>query len=80
MQAFNSTTYELRIYASEGAQAVFQCTAADGYTDTFMIAFTEAVKGLTWPTGQTPTITLSKTAREDDYYTVDLSASTPAFS
>lgn len=79
MQTFDSTTYELSVYASEGAQTVFKCDAAGGYTDAFMIAFARAVKALSWPTGQTPTVSLSKTLRGDDYYTVDLSAATPVF-
>jgi hypothetical protein len=79
MQTFDSTTYELSVYASEGAQASFKCDAEGGYTDAFMIAFAQAVKALNWPTGQRPTVSLSKTTREDDYYTVDLTAGTPAF-
>jgi hypothetical protein len=80
MQNSGSSSYELRIYASEGAQAVIQLNARDGYTDEFLISFARAVKGLAWPTGQTPQISLTKTVREDDTYTADVSAATPVFS
>ena len=79
MQASGSTTYELRLYASEGAQAVFEVDAQSGYTDGFMISLAQALKGLTWPVGQTPQVSLTKTVREDDTYTADLTAVPPVF-
>jgi hypothetical protein len=80
MQSSLSTTYDLRIYASEGAQVAVQLASRDGYTDEFLISFAKAVKGLPWPAGQTPQISLTKTAREDVIYTADASASSPVFS
>jgi hypothetical protein len=80
MQTYTGTTYSVRVYAGEGAQLDFEFTAADGFTDDFAIAFAEAVQGLTWPTGLTPSVTASKTVREDDVYQADLGATPPSFS
>jgi hypothetical protein len=79
MQPFISTTYSIRVYATEGAQFNFEFTPADGFTDSFAIAFAEAVRGLTWPAGLTPTVTADKTVREDDVYQADLTAASPSF-
>lgn len=79
MQTATSTTYSVMFYVSESSQFTFQFTAADGFTDAFAIAFAEAVRGLTWPAGATPSIAATKQVREDDVYQADVAVASPSF-
>ncbi|AEW94588.1 MULTISPECIES: hypothetical protein [Streptomycetaceae] len=80
-QTNDSTTYQISISAGPADGGMLNFTAQNGANDAFVLALTAAIKGVSWPAGETPlSINVTKLQAANTASTADFTVTPPVFS